>query len=69
MTPDPGLGVPPFGADDGPAPGTLAVPGVSVGDTPTFGVNDVPGVRVGDIPAARPGSEGAVGCVPGVPAA
>ena len=62
-------GVPPLGADDGPAPGTLAVPGVGVGDPPTLGVNDVPGVRVGDTPAVRPGSEEVVGGAPGVPAA
>ena len=54
---DPGLGVPegvpPLGADDGLAPGALAVPGVSVGDTP----------------AVELGSGEAVGAAPGVLAA
>ena len=61
--------VPPLGADDGAAPGTVSVPVVGVGDPPTLGVNDVPGMGAGDIPAARPGSGGAVGVAPGVPAA
>ena len=62
-------GVPPLGADDGPAPGTLAVPGVSVGDPLPLGVNDVPEMGVGDTPAVGLGSGEAVGVAPGVPAA
>ena len=72
-TSDPEVGaprcVPPLGADDGPAPGTLAVPGVSVGDPLPLGVNDVPGMGAGDTPAFEPGSGEAVGDAPGVPAA